>query len=69
MELRLFKLQQDKIIFPIAQIPKGYGENSQQLNEFLSKMLNITVNFDNGRSIFYSKTIDEIIREGDNNNT
>jgi hypothetical protein len=66
MALRLFRLSQDNtsIFFPAANITQGYIDNEHPLEQFRNRILKITVNMDNGRSIYYQKTIMEIIEEG-----
>jgi hypothetical protein len=66
MALRLFRLSQDNtsIFFPAAHITEGYIDNEHPLEQFRYRILKITVNMDNGRSIYYHKTIKEIIEEG-----
>lgn len=66
MALRLLWLSQDNIsiFFPAAHITQGYIENEHTLEQFRNRILKMTVNMDNGRSIYYHKTIKEIIEEG-----
>ena len=66
MRLRLFRLSSNNnsIYFPAAHLVEGYCDNEQSLDQFLDRVLRITVIMEHGKSIHYCRSIKEIIREG-----